>query len=111
MIVVVDETKPVDGLGRIAPPPLETVSFGWQTTFDRLSAIGFESRLRMTGDKPFTTDSGNYIIDCIIAEVPDPAALEARLSTIIGIVETGLFIELASKIVVGRATGVEVIER
>ena len=65
----------------------------------------------MIEDKPFTTDSGNYIIDCIIAEIPDHAALEARLSAIVGVVESGLFIDLASKIVVGRPTSVETIER
>ena len=108
MIVVVDETKLVDRLGRSTPLPVETVSFGWQTTFDRLSVFGWEPRLGMTGDKPFTTDSGNYIIDCIIAEIPDSAALEARLGSIIGVVESGLFVGLASKIVVGRPTGVEI---
>ncbi len=111
MIVVVDETKLVDRLGRSTPLPVETLSFGWQITLDRLSAFGCEPRLRVTGDKPFTTDSGNYIIDCIIAEIPDPAALEASLCAIIGVVESGLFVGLASKIVVGRPTGVEEIER
>ena len=56
MIVVVDETKLVDRLGRSTPLPVETVSFGWQTTLDRLSAFGCEPRLRMAGEKPFTTD-------------------------------------------------------
>jgi ribose 5-phosphate isomerase A len=111
MIVVVDETKLVDRLGRSTPLPVETVSFGWQTTLDRLSAIGCEPRLRMSGDKPFTTDGGNYIIDCSIAEIPHPAVLEARLSAVIGVVESGLIIGLASKIIVGRPTGVEVIDR
>lgn len=111
MIVVVDETKLVDRLGRSTPLPVETVSFGWQTILDGLSALGCEPRLHLAGDKPFTTDSGNYIIDCAIAEIPDPAAMEARLSAIIGVVESGLFIGLASEIVIGRPTGVEVIER
>jgi ribose 5-phosphate isomerase A len=111
MIVVVDETKLVDRLGRSTPLPVETVSFGSQTTLDRLLAFGCEPRLRMVGDKPFTTDSGNYIIDCIIAEIPDPTALEARLSALVGVVESGLFVGLASKIVVGRPAGVEIIER
>ncbi|HLG89504.1 MAG TPA: ribose-5-phosphate isomerase A [Alphaproteobacteria bacterium] len=57
------------------------------------------------------TDSCNYIIDCAIAQIPDPAAMEARLSAMVGVVESGLFIGLASGIVVGRPTGVEVIER
>ena len=112
MIVVVDETKLVDRLGRSTPLPVETVIFGWQTTLDHLSAIGCEPRLRMDGDKPFTTDGGNYIIDCIIAEIPlHPAVLEARLSAIIGVVESGLFIGLTSKVIVGRSIGVEVIDR
>jgi ribose 5-phosphate isomerase A len=111
MVVVVDETKLVDRLGRSTLLPVETVSFGWQTILDGLSALGCEPRLRLAGDRPFTTDSGNYIIDCAIAEIPYPAAIEARHSAIVGVVESGLFIGLASEIVVGRPTGVEVIER
>jgi ribose 5-phosphate isomerase A len=103
MIVVVDETKLVDRLGRSTPLPVETVSFGWQTTLDRLSAIGCEPRLRMAGD--------SYTIDCTIAEISHPAVLEARLSAIIGVVESSLFIGVASKITGGRLTGVEVIDR
>jgi len=110
MIVVVDETKLVDRLGGNTPLPVEIVSFGWQTVIDRLTAIGCRPRLRLAGDMPFTTDGGNYIADCAIGEIPDPAALEARLSAIVGVVESGLFIGLASTIVVGRSTGVEVIE-
>lgn len=112
MIVVVDETKLVDHLGGNMPLPVEIVSFGWQTTLHRLAAIGCRPLLRFAGDnKPFTTDGGNYIVDCVIAEMSDPAALEACLSAIIGVVETGLFINMAHKIIVGRQTGVEVIER
>jgi ribose 5-phosphate isomerase A len=111
MIVVVDETKLVDRLGGQTPLPVEIVSFGWQTVLDRLTAIGCAPQLRLADAKPFITDGGNYIVDCAIAEVSDPAALEARLSRIIGVVESGLFIGLASKIVIGRSTGVEVIER
>lgn len=111
MIVVVDETKLVDRLGGPVPVPIETVSFGWQTTLDRLSAIGCEPRLRMAGDRPFATDGGNYVIDCSFAEIPDPAALEARVSAVIGVVESGLFVGLASTVVVGRPNGVEIIGR
>lgn len=111
MIVIVDETKLVDRLGGNRPLPVEIVSFGWQIVFDRLRAIGCRPQLRLAGDKPFITDGGNYIVDCALAETPDLAALEARLSGIIGVVESGLFIGLASKIMVGRPTGVEVIGR
>jgi ribose 5-phosphate isomerase A len=111
MIVVVDESKLVDCLGGTAPLPVEIVSFGWQSVLDHLLAIGCVPELRLNGGKPFVTDSGNYIVDCAFAEIPDPAALEARISAIVGVIESGLFIRLASKIVVGRGSGVEVIER
>lgn len=111
MIVIVDETKLVDRLGGHTLLPVEIVSFGWQTVVDRLSAIGCAPRLRLVGEKPFMTDGGNYIADCAMAELTDPAALEARLAAIVGVVESGLFVNLASKIVVGRPKGVEVIER
>jgi len=111
MIVVVDETKLVDRLGENRPLPVEVVSFGWQTVLDRLVAIGCAPRLRLTGDLPFVTDGGNYIADCVIAAIPDPEALDAQISAIVGVVESGLFIGLASKIMVGRPAGVDVIER
>lgn len=111
MIVVVDETKLVDRLGAKTPLPVEIVSFGWQTVLDRLAAIGCEPRLRLAGGKPYITDGGNYIVDCAIADMPDPVPLEAQLSAMIGVVENGLFLDIASMIVIGRPKGVEVIER
>ncbi len=111
LIIVIDETKLVDRLGGNVPLPVEIVSFGWRTTLDRLAAIGCAPQMRLAGDRPFTTDGGNYIADCAIAEIPDPAALEARLSAVVGVIENGLFLGMASKIVVGRPAGVDVIER
>lgn len=110
MIVIADGTKLVERLGPGTPLPVEIIPFGWQTTLDRLSAVECEPRLRLTGDSPFTTDSGNYVIDCTFAGIPDPAALEARLRRIVGVVDSGLFLGLASRVVVGRPAGVEVIE-
>ncbi len=111
MIVVVDETKLVTRLGGDTPLPVEIVAFGWQTVLDRLAALGCAPLLRLAGDQPFTTDGGNYIADCALAEISDPAGLEARLSAIVGVVGSGLFINMASTIMVGRTNGVEVIER
>jgi ribose 5-phosphate isomerase A len=110
MIVIVDETKLVDRLGPGTPLPVEIIPFGWQATLDRLSTLDCEPRLRVVGDKPYTTDNGNYIIDCTMAEIPDPSALEARLCAIVGVVESGLFVGFASQVVVGRPGRVEVIE-
>jgi ribose 5-phosphate isomerase A len=111
LIVAIDESKLVDRLGGRTPLPVEIVPFGWQATIDRLTALGCAPRLRIAGGQPFTTDGGNYIADCAIPEIPDPVALEARLSTVVGVIETGLFIGMAATIMVGRPAGVDVIER
>ena len=111
LIVAVDESKLVDRLGRRTALPVEIVTFGWQTTIDRLTALGCEPRLRVADGRPFTTEGGNYIADCAFPEIPDPVALEARLASVVGVVESGLFIGLASTIVVGRPAGVKIIER
>jgi ribose 5-phosphate isomerase A len=110
MIVVVDETKLVDRLGGETPLPVEIVAFGWQTVLDRLGEIGCAPRLRLAGEKPFMTDGGNYIADCVLSGISDAAALEVRLSSVTGVVESGLFVGLASKVMVGRAGGVDVID-
>ena len=111
LIVAVDESKLVDRLGGRTPLPVEIVRFGWRTTVDRLTALACAPQLRMAGDRPFATDGGNYIADCAVPEIPDPVALEARLSAVVGVIETGLFIGMASTIMVGRPAGVDVIER
>jgi len=111
LIVAIDESKLVDRLGGRTALPVEIVPFGWQTTIDRLTALGCAPQLRRTGGQPFTTDGGNYIADCAMREIPDPAALETRLSSVVGVVETGLFIGMAAAIVVGRPAGVEIVAR
>jgi ribose 5-phosphate isomerase A len=111
MMVVVDESKLVDRLGDRTALPVEIVPFGWEATLDRLAAIDLAPRLRLRGEQPLVTDGGNYIADCTLAEIPDPRALEARLKAAVGVIETGLFLGLASSIIVGRSTGVDVIER
>ena len=110
MIVVVDETKLVDRLGGATPLPVEIVPFGWETTMARLSALGVAPRLRLAAGTPFISDGGHYIADCAVPEIPDPAALEKRLTGTLGVIATGLFIGLATKIVVGQEAGTKVIE-
>jgi len=111
MIVIVDRSKLVDRLGTHVPLPVEIVSFGWQTVLERLSGVGAVPTLRRIGEEPFVTDSGNYIADCAFPAFADPAALEIQLAGLIGVVESGLFIGLATTIMVGGESGIEVIER
>jgi ribose 5-phosphate isomerase A len=111
MIVVVDESKIVDRLGGRTPLPVEIVAFGWQGTLERLAALGVQPRLRLMDDRPFVSDGGNHIADCHLAEIADARDLEAKLSRIVGVIETGLFVGLASMVVVGGSTGIEVMKR
>jgi ribose 5-phosphate isomerase A len=113
MIVVVDDSKLVHRLGTRAPLPVEIVAFGWQSVLDRLREAGVAPTLR-TGEgenEPFVTDGGNYIADCTVTDISDPARLEQRLAALVGVVESGLFVGLASRAIVGGPTGLTVLDR
>ena len=111
MVVIVDESKLVDRLGQRSPLPVEVGTFGWQVVLERLAQVGAPPALRMRGDQPFRTDGGNYIADCSVGEIADPARLEQRVRAIIGVVESGLFLGLASRVIVGTGTGVKFLDR
>jgi ribose 5-phosphate isomerase A len=114
MTVIVDETKLVDRLGSKAPVPVEIVPFGWESIVERLAGIGGAPTLRLAkdgGGVPFRTDGGNYIADCAFGPIADSAALEHRLAAMVGVIESGLFIGMATRVIVGGAAGVRVVER
>jgi ribose 5-phosphate isomerase A len=96
LVIVADDRKLVDRLGNRAPVPIETVPFGWETTAERLRRLGTEPLLRRgTDGQPFRTDGGNVILDCRFGPIADPVSLDAAISQIIGVIETGLFIGMA----------------
>jgi ribose 5-phosphate isomerase A len=110
LIILVDETKLVDRLGLQSPVAVEVVPFGWGTTARRIETIGASIVLRTTGEgEPFVTDNGNYILDCAFGTIDDPERLQRGLDATVGIVEHGLFLGMASKIIVGTSEGVEVV--
>ena len=111
MIVIVDEGKLVPTLGR-GPVPVEIVAFGAPTTLARLREVGADPAIRQAADgAPYRTDGGNLIVDCRFAPIRDPAALHARLKALTGVVETGLFPDLASRVVVGTPAGPRLMDR
>jgi ribose 5-phosphate isomerase A len=112
LVIIADEPKLVPGLGGTVPLPVEVVPFGWQTTAGRLSGLGAKPVLRQgAGGEPFRSDGGNLILDCHFGLIADPAALEEALSNTIGVVETGLFIGMASTVLVATADGITRLDR
>lgn len=118
MVVVVDETKLVESLGAYALP-VEVDPFGFTITakkvYDALTAAGVvrpdvKLRCRGDGNDPFVTDGGHYILDCACKALADPEQVAARLNAIPGVIEHGLFINLARAVIVGEEEGARVLE-
>ena len=112
MTVIVDESKVVGRLGAgRARLPVEVVRFGAVATLARLRAEGVDPALRQApGGELFVTDNGNLVADCATGPIDDPAALHGRLKSLVGVVETGLFIGLATSVVVGAPGGPRILE-
>jgi ribose 5-phosphate isomerase A len=112
MVVVTDETKLVERLGSLSSVPVEVVQFGWQATENKLRQIGGKTLLRLNAQQePFTTDSGNYIIDCAFGAMEKPKEIAHHLDHVIGSVEHGLFLGFASQVLVGGREGVTALSR
>jgi len=112
MAVVADETKIVERLGSLVFVPVEVVQFGWQATRKKLRKFGANPSLRLAADKkPYVTDGGNYIIDCDVGPISDPEDLAQRLDRVVGVVEHGLFLGIASEAIIGGREGVKILKR
>lgn len=106
LVVVVDESKLVDRLGAAFPLPVEVMVFGWRQCLRAVQALSCEPELRLdSGGQPFLTDNGNYVLDCKFDSIEDPAWLHDALNSIAGIVDNGLFVNLAGRILVGDRDG------
>ncbi|WP_017727773.1 ribose-5-phosphate isomerase RpiA [Halalkalibacterium ligniniphilum] len=109
-IVVVDQSKLVNTLGAF-PLPVEVVPFGCEATAEKLTALHVKPILRMKDNEIFISDNGNYILDCQFNSISNPKALHEQIKRLVGVVETGLFVGMANKIIVGGENGVEVLEK
>ncbi|WP_129728263.1 ribose-5-phosphate isomerase RpiA [Ectobacillus funiculus] len=97
-IVVADPHKMVDKLGSF-PLPVEVVPFGFEMTMKYLQELGGSPQLRQKDGIPFRTDNDNYIFDCSFPEITSPEDLEKDLNLIPGVVDNGLFIGMADKVI------------
>ena len=114
-VVIADAAKRVPTLGKF-PLPIEVVAFGHETTAlricDALSEcdLGVAPRLRMKDGAPVKTDGGNLIYDAACGRIEEPAALADALKSVTGVVDHGLFLDLADQALVGAPEGVITLE-
>jgi len=110
LVIIVDSSKLVSHLAIDGAVPVEVVPFGWQLTLRRLSNLGAKGLLRQnpTG-APFRSDGGNYIVDCTFDSGIVAASIADEIDHVVGVVEHGLFIGLASEVHVAGCDGVRVL--
>jgi len=107
-VVVTDASKQVPVLGRF-PLPVEVIPFAQSPVSREITALGAKVTLRRAADgSAYRTDEGHHILDCAFGNIADPSALARTLSAMPGVVEHGLFIHMASVVVLAK--GSEVIE-
>jgi len=111
-VVVVDESKMVQRLGR-GPFPVDIVTFGFEAQLRWLNTLGCRAELRLEKDgSPVITDDGNYMALCWFPEgIADPYALARELAYRPGIAEHGLFLGMATDVIIAGTEGIRVICR
>jgi ribose 5-phosphate isomerase A len=110
-IIIADATKLVSSLGTQTRVPVEVVRFGWRHTAQRLAALGVAPALRQQSGGAFITDGGNYVLDCACPSLGDAGAVARALKLVTGVVDTGLFIGMTERAIIGGPDGVRTYDR
>ena len=112
VIIVADDSKLSSRLGAHHAVPIEVLSFGWRSQFRYIESLGAQVEDRHNTDgSPFLTDSGNRILDCNFGPIPNAAQLAITLSARAGIMEHGLFLGLATDLIIAGRDGVRHLTR
>ena len=112
MVIIVDSSKMVEVLGTRSPLPVEVFKMGHKRLHTALADLGCAPALRMADDgSPFVSDNGNHIYDCRFERIPRPHDLEMEINNVIGVVENGLFLDMATRVVVASTSGVFIKKR
>ena len=111
-VVIVDDSKMVDSLGAF-PVPIEIIPESLRLVKNAVSEMGGVPDLRMgiQKDGPVITDNGNFVLDTKFDSIENPYELEIELNTIPGVLENGIFAGITDKVIVGKESGIEVIEK
>jgi ribose 5-phosphate isomerase A len=106
LLIVTDSSKQVPVLGKF-PLPVEVIRFAQALIAKRIAALGAVATLRRDAQgNPYVTDEGHHILDCRFGQIQNPPALARALSDMPGVVEHGLFIGMASVVIMARGTDV-----
>ncbi|MBE6486377.1 MAG: ribose-5-phosphate isomerase RpiA [Methanosphaera stadtmanae] len=111
-VVIVDDSKMVNSLGAF-PVPIEIIPESLRLVKNAVSEMGGIPELRMgiQKDGPVITDNGNFVLDTKFDSIENPYELEIELNTIPGVLENGIFAGITDKVIVGRESGIDVIEK
>jgi len=112
-VIVADETKLTDVLGRKQPLPIEVLPFALPLVSSKIKMLGGQPILKMSkdGSGPFVTDNGNYVLNVEFGVINNPSQMDRTLRSIPGVIETGLFLGMANMAYVGTKTGVKVLRK
>jgi ribose 5-phosphate isomerase A len=113
LVIIVDETKLTEKLGSNQPIPVEVLPFALTPVSARLRALKGKPMLREGSGKvgPVVTDNGNFILDVDFKAIRDPEKLNRQIKAIPGVVETGLFLNMATIVYVGKRDTVQKLTR
>lgn len=108
LIILVGEEKLVPVLGARGKLPVEVVPFALPVFLRWVGDLGLAAALHRVDGKPSKSDNGNYIVDCAVGLIADPARLHRQISELPGVVDTGLFVDFADVVLVGDDTSFEI---
>ena len=109
IIWIMDDSKLVNSIGDF-PLPVEILPYGYKITFQKLKELGLNPRIRLNGDELYVTDNGNYIFDLQLSASVDVYDIKQKLDNTVGVLETGQFLNMCNRIIVGTDNGVKIIE-
>jgi len=110
VIWIVDSSKYVERLGKF-PLPVEIIPYGSNHLIKKFQKLDYNPELRKMGDENFITDSGNEVIDLNLNKIEDPIKLEQKIKLIPGVVEVGLFNNIADTVIIGKGNSIEILYR
>ncbi len=111
VVIVADPSKIVDVLGTRSPLPVEVIPFGVNFCQKQLQKFGCKVEIRKKNNEPFVSDNGNYVVDCFFKKILAPKKLQKEINCIPGVVDNGLFLNMADEVIIGTKDGIKKLVR